>query len=139
MGGTRLAAEEFDVVNVTTKVKTKVYNVPVSAWFDWAFNTDNVLPSNQDNAYGVGMKVGKNKKEGDLSGAYKYAHIEAEAVPSGLNDSDFGTTNVRGHQVGAKYNVTDFMTVGAKVFYTETITGSNNGRFLGLFDIIFKW
>lgn len=139
MGGTRLAAEEFDVVNITTEVKTKVSAVPVSAWFDWAHNTENILASNQDNAYGVGVKVGQNKKEGDLSGAYKYAHIEAEAVPSGLNDSTFGTTNVRGHEVGVIYNVTDFMTVGASVFYTETITGSNNGRFLGLLDIILKW
>ncbi len=98
-----------------------------------------MLANNQDNAYGAGVKVGKNKKKGDLSGAYKYAHIEADAVPSGLNDSDFGTTNVRGHEVGVKYNVTNFMTVGAKLFYTQTIIGSNNPRFLGLFDVIFKW
>ena len=139
MGGARLAAEEFDVVNVTTQVKTKVAGVPVKVWFDWAHNTDNVLANNQDKAYGAGVKVGKNKKEGDLSAKYKYAHIEADAVPAGLNDSDFGTTNVRGHQVGVKYNVTNFMTIGANLFYTETIIGSNNPRFLGLFDVIFKW
>ena len=134
-----LTAHEFDVVDITTKLKTKINGVPVSGWFTWAHNTENVLATNADDAFGAGVKVGKNKKTGDLSGAYKYAHIEADAVPAGLNDSDFGTTNVRGHQVGVKYNVTDFMTVGANVFYTETILGADNPRLLGLFDVIFKW
>ncbi len=127
------------MVDITTRLKTKVYGVPVSGWFTWVYNTENVLANNADEAYGAGLGVGQNKKAGDLSGAYKYAYIEQDAVPAGLNDSDFGTTNVRGHQVGVKYNVTNFMTIGANLFYTETIIGSNNPRFLGLFDVIFKW
>ena len=138
-GATLLTAQEFDVVDITTKLKTKIYGVPVSGWFVWAHNTENVLASNADEAYGLGMKVGQNKKAGDLSGAYKYAYIEQDAVPAGLNDSDFGTTNVRGHEVGLQYNVTDSMTVRTRLFYTETILGPDNPRLLGLFDVIFKW
>ena len=141
MAGGRLSAEEFDVVNVTTKLATKVGKVPVSVWGDWAFNTKNALDDGTDEAWGVGVKLGQNKKKGDLSAAYKYGYVEANASPGAFNDSDFGHSNSKGHQVGVTYNLADFMTVGANVFYTEPISGSMSydSRFLALFDVILSW
>jgi hypothetical protein len=86
----------------------------------------------QQNAYSVGMKVGKNKKKGDFSVGYEYRYIEYAAVPSidgfGWNDSDFacagGTTNVQGHIIGGKYNIDDFLTIGGKVIVTQPITSN---------------
>ena len=140
-GGTLLTAEEFDVVNVTTKFKTKVGKVPVSVWGDWAHNTENELDDGTEDAWGVGVKLGQNKKKGDLSAAYKYGYVEANASPGAFNDSDFGHSNSKGHQVGAAYSLADFMTVGVNLFYTEAITGaaSDDPRFLALFDVILSW
>ncbi len=141
MAGGRLSAEEFDVINVTTKLKTKIGKVPVSFWGDWAYNTKNALNDGTDEAWGVGVKLGQNKKKGDLSAKYKYAYIEANASPGAFNDSDFGHSNSKGHQIGLAYNLADFMTAGVNVFYTEPVSGSMSfdSRFLAMFDIIFKW
>jgi hypothetical protein len=81
---TLLTAEEFDVVNVTTKLKTKVGKVPVSVWGDWAHNTENALNDGTEDAWGVGVKLGQNKKKGDLSAKYKYGYVEANASPGAL-------------------------------------------------------
>ncbi len=141
MAGGRLTAEEFDVVNVTSKLSSKAWGVPVSVWGDWAHNTKNALDDGTEDAYGVGVKLGQNKKKDDLSVKYKYAYIEANASPGAFNDSDFGHSNSRGHQVGVAYNLTDFMTAGVNLFYTQGVDGStfDDPRFLALFDIIFKW
>jgi hypothetical protein len=131
------------VVNVTTKLKTKVGKVPVSVWGDWAHNTENALNDGTEDAWGVGVKLGQNKKKGDLSAKYKYGYVEANASPGAFNDSDFGHSNSKGHQVGVAYNLADFMTVGANVFYTEPISDSMSfdydSRFLALIDLILSW
>ncbi len=135
-----LTADEFDVLNITSKLKTKVRGMPVSAWVDWAHNTKNKLDNGTEDAYGAGIKLGQNKKKGDLSAKYKYAFIEANASPGAFNDSDFGHSNSKGHQVGLAYNLADFMTAGVTLFYTEPVSGSSfDSRVLALFDIIFKW
>ena len=141
MAGGRLAAEEFDVVNITSKLSTKVGKVPVSVWGDWAQNTKNALDDGTDDAWGVGVKVGQNKKKGDLSAKYKYAYIEANASPGAFNDSDFGHSNSKGHQVGVTYSLADFMTTGVSLHFTEPVSGSMSydSRFLALFDVILSW
>jgi hypothetical protein len=39
----------------------------------------------------------------------------------GLGDSDFGGPNRKGHIIGGKYNLDDFLTLGGKVFITDPI------------------
>ena len=139
--GGRLAAEEFDVLDVTAKVSGKVFDIPASIWADWAHNTKNTLDDGTEDAYGIGVKLGRNKKKGDLSVQYKYAYIEANASPGAFDDSDFGHSNSRGHQVGVAYNLADFVTAGVNLFYTQAVSGatSDDPRFLALFDVIFSW
>ena len=136
--GGRLTAEEFNVLNVTNKVGFKLGTIPANVYFDFARNVSNAI-SGTGNGYAAGCKLGKNKKKGDWSAAYKYAYIEANATPGGLNDSDFGGADRKGHQWGGKYNLLDAITAGLNVFYTQPVSGSGNTQFLLLADIIFKF
>ena len=138
--GNRLSAEEFNVLNVTNKVSWTAFNLPMSAYVDYAHNAGNEL-GGQSDALAVGYKVGKNKKKGDWSLAYKYAFIQANSTPAAFNDSDFGNTNRKGHQWGGKYNLTDFLTAGANLFYTQPVSGANVGdsELTLLADLIWKF
>lgn len=146
-GGARggmLAAEEFETINLTTKLAFKLFGLPMSTYFDWIQNcgeTDSTwLWQGQDNGYAAGFKVGENKKKGDWSSSYKYALIEANATP-GFNDSDFGFVNIKGHVVRGKYNITDWLVFACSVFYTEGIAGpTENQRILMVqVDLIWKF
>lgn len=140
-----LAAKKFHMINVTNKVKFKVLNIPMKAYFDFVHNCGDedttVGYRGQDNGYAVGAKIGKNKKKGDWSASYKYAYIEANATPGGLNDSDFGHSNRKGHVVGVKYNLTKFLTLGGKAFYTEPVCGNNEDQrdFTAQVDLVWKF
>jgi hypothetical protein len=138
--GGRLLAEEFNVLNITNEVKFKVFNLPVSAYFDFAHNCDNEYDGQSD-AYAARIKVGKNKKKGDWSAMYKYGYIEANAVVGGFADSDFGGANTKGHRVSVYYNVTKYLVAGVSGFFTEVISGSSDGDTRGLLqaDLIWKF
>lgn len=138
--GGNLTAEEFNVLNLTNKVSWKAFGLPMSAYLDFAHNCGNEL-GGQSDAFAFGCKVGKNKKKGDWSVSYKYAWIEQNVTPAAFNDSDFGNTNRKGHQWGAKYNMMDSLTVGANLFSTQPITGSgqDNTELLMLADLIWKF
>lgn len=126
-----LAAGAFRVFNLTNEFKFKLFGKENKAYFDWAYNcADDDLNydyKNQNKAYAVGYKFGNNKKKGDWAVEYKYAYIEANATPGYFADSDFGYVNKKGHVIGTKYNLTDFMTIGGKVYLTQDIAGPMAG------------
>ena len=121
-----MAAQAFEVINLTGKLSFKLMGLPMGAYFDWAHNCaeedTNRGWDGQDNACAAGFKVGANKKKGDWSVGYKYAHIQANSLP-GFNDSDFGFSNRKGHVLKATYNITDWLTFATGVFYTEPCSG----------------
>ena len=137
--GGRLTAEEFNIVNLVNKVGFEAFGLPMSAYVDYAHNCQSEV-SDTDDALAVGITVGKNKKAGDWSAKYKYAYIEANAVAGAFSDSDFGQANRKGHQWGAAYNITDFLTFGLNLFYTQPVSGSDVGdtKFSLLADLIWK-
>ncbi len=115
------APQIYDFIN---KVSWKMFKLPWAAYFDIAQNVnenDRTWRGNQDLAYAIGLKVGKNKKKGDWSLGYQYKYIQSNAVFGAWNDADFGNTNSKGHVWGAKYNLTDFLTLQGKVFLTSPI------------------
>ncbi len=138
VSGGVLSAGEFNVFNLTNKVGFKAFDLPMNVYFDYARNCDSEVPGTK-NAYAFGCKVGKNKKQGDWSAAYKLAYIEANATPGGFNDSDFGGANRKGHQWSGKYNLLDAVTTGLKVFYTQPVSGGGGAQFLLLADLIWKF
>ncbi len=135
--GGRLTAEEFDVINMTNKLAWKTCNLPMSFTFDVARNMRN--RNSGSCAFAGFFKVGQNKKAKDWSVLYKYAYIEANSTPGGINDSDFGRSNQRGHQVKAVYSFTKYLTAGVAVLFTEQITDDNLSKFTVLADIIWKF
>ncbi len=125
-GGTdRLAARGFGMVNVINKIKFRAFDLPMAGYLDWIYNCherdDQVGWRNQNCALAVGMKVGQNKKKGDWSVGYKYAYIEANAIAGGFGDSDFGYANRKGHVFKGVYNLTDFLTLAGKVYWTRPV------------------
>jgi len=115
----------YEMVNLTHKVRWKMFKLPWCAYFDLVHNCEDDYPGGTDDGeaddgFAIGVQVGENEKKGDWSLAYKYARIERFCTPP-LNDADFNFTNVQGHSIGAKYNLTDFLTVGAKVFVLRHI------------------
>ncbi len=127
-----LSAGQFHVFNLTNKVGFKAFGLPMSTYFDWVHNCGDSDGSrsydDQSDGYAFGLKVGKNKKKGDWSAGYKYAYIEANCTPGEFNDSDFGGANRKGHVWGGKYNLTDSLTIGCKIFLTEPVTGDRQNE-----------
>lgn len=140
-----LAAGAFRVINLTNELKFKFLGNENKVYFDWAYNCADDDPNydykNQNKAYAVGYKYGKNKKKGDWSAGYKYAYIEANSTPGYFADSDFGYVNKKGHVMDIKYNLADCMTVGGKVFLTEAIAGPEAGPtdVTTMFDVEWKF
>jgi len=120
----------YECINLTNEVNWTLFDLPWAAYFDIVYNCDNETTGenlNQDTGYAIGVKVGKNKKKGDWSASYKYAYIEAFSTPGALNDSDFNGSNARGHVLRAKYNLTDFLTLGGSVFFLQGISDAAEG------------
>ncbi len=129
---------DYGVLELTAGVEWKMFSLPFKAWGTWVHNCDDTYPNyntnpdsdrhfkNSNDAFGIGLKVGKNKKKGDWSASYTYIYEEMCSVPTlpggfGLGDSDFGGPNRKGHVIGGNYNLDDFLTLGGKVFITDPI------------------
>jgi hypothetical protein len=65
-------------------------------------------------AWLVGLKIGDNKKAGDLSGYFDYRQVGVAAVDPNLDNNDMmnGRLNFQGFSFGVVYNVTDFFLLG---------------------------
>jgi len=116
------AGEEWDYLNLTNKLNFKAGKVPMQAYVDWVHNcgANRDTPDEQNDGVAFGVKAGKNKKKGDWSVRYVYKYIQLEASPRTFNDGDFGDGR-KGHVVGVKYNVTDYMQAAATLYLTEPI------------------
>jgi hypothetical protein len=71
--------------------------------------------SNRDKmAWLVGLKVGDNKKAGDLSLFFDYRQVGIASVDPNLSNSDVlnARLNAQGFGMGVAYNVTDFFILG---------------------------
>ena len=89
--------------------------------------------------WSTGVTFGKAGKKNSWELGYNYKYLGANAWWEELTDSDFGAyyagvspsnpagsgyysgTNVKGHIVRLVYSPTDFVTLGAKVFFTDLI------------------
>ena len=138
--GGLLSANDFNVINLTNKVSWTAFDLPMKAYFDYARNCGDDT-ENMDDAFAVGIKVGKNKKQGDWSVSFKYAYIEANALPGAFPDADFGGTDRKGTVWRAKYNLTDAVSTGLSLFCTESIDDidSNSSEFIAQADLVWKF
>jgi hypothetical protein len=148
------ASADFGIIELTTKFGWKLDFMPKplqkwSAWFTYVRNAKDdystwknpEIPAvggigadrhfkDDPNAFGVGIKVGENKKKNDFSVSYSYFYIEANAVVPGMSDADLrvGPTggNSEGHLIQGIYNIDDFLTIGATMVFAEPIHTNDN-------------
>jgi hypothetical protein len=122
-----LLAGGFRVLDIYPEITFYVNNMPVTLWYDYAKNLANegtLNPGtqddnffNHDDAFGLGLKIGKAKNKGSWEAFYSYFQIPADAVVAAFNDSDFGGpntngyTNRKGHKFGFGYKLTDNLTL----------------------------
>jgi hypothetical protein len=116
----------FRVINLSNNVDiASVFGRPLNLFADFAHNCgegdETADYQGEDNAFATGVKYGQNKKKGDWSLKYRYAFVQANALPGHFVDSDFGFANRKGHVLGAEYNLLDSLTVGVDVFLTQPI------------------
>jgi hypothetical protein len=142
------------------EVSTKLGNIPVSLYWDISYNTlgndrfdqvygplfsqvtytksgtpvfsNRVHPSFSDNfGWLVGVRVGQNKKAGDLGGLVDFRQIGIDAVDPNLNSDDFANSflNMQGVRVNLAYNLTDFAVISFTGWFSWNLTGSLYGGF----------
>ncbi len=94
--------------------------------------------------------LGVEAKYDRFRASYAYAHIQGDAIPWFVSDSDFGaaipgsdtSVNVQGHQLGISYALTKNCSIGATAVFTELIESSasaNGDGQLYQFDLSYKF
>jgi len=134
---TRLSAKEFNVLSVYQEVNFYPFGIPVKPFAEFARNMSNksglaaATPNNSmqggEDAWSLGLTVGKLVKKGDLQGTYQYKWIGANSVPGAFNDSDFGGYNYGGADkagsvIKVGYNLTDYLTLNGACYLVRPIT-----------------
>ena len=95
---------------------------PVTVYLDYVYNAADDVPSDENKAYNVSFKIGKEGKKGDYALYYKYAYIEQNAVLGCLNDQDFYGANRKGHKVALHYWPFGNVLLRAVFFYTDPVS-----------------
>jgi hypothetical protein len=88
-------------------------------------------PSNKDKmAWVVGLKIGDNKKAGDLSAYADYRQVGIASIDPNLSNSDVmnARLNVQGFGFGINYNVTDFFILGVSGRIDWNLTNLYGGQ-----------
>jgi hypothetical protein len=101
-----LYAEDFNLAELFMSLNLNQKGLPISVFGDYVNNTS----AHHDNiGWLVGLSLGKAKKAGSWALSYNYRVVEADAVIGALTDSDFagGGTDVKGHELGAKYMISE--------------------------------
>ena len=143
-----LATQQFNVVNGTIQAETKVAELPLAVFFDYAHNCADQNGEN-DYAYSAGVKLGETKKQGDWFVRYRYAYVCPDVFPSIVGDGDFMGTDRKGHEIGAGYMISDFLQFQTELLCNEPLTTQPNPAVVGmanrprrfqlLFDLIWSW
>ena len=93
-------------------------------------------PSLQDNlAWLVGLKVGKNDRVGDFSLSFDYRRIGIDSMDPNINTDDFGESNLNteGFRFSAAVNLTDFMVLGFTGWFSWNMENLYGGYATGPF------
>jgi len=136
--GARLAAENFNILSLYQEINFYPYGIPVKPFAEFARNmsnrsgtpatgpTTNSMQGGED-AWSLGLTLGKLTKKGDLQGSYQYKYIGANSVVGAFNDSDFGGynyggTDKQGSVIKLGYNLTDYLTLNGACYLVRPIT-----------------
>jgi hypothetical protein len=116
---------DYNVVDVTAHVATKILSLPVAVMGDYIQNTVDTedasgLPT-KNTGYQAGLILGKANDAKTWETAYFFKRVGNDATLADVADSDFGNggTGRVGHIMWAAYNPTKVVQVKLKYFLTE--------------------
>jgi hypothetical protein len=135
-------------------------NIPITLYWDFAYNlqgndrfntvlgplfsnvsfnskgspvfSNRAKPSFSDNlAWLIGLRVGQNKKAGDLSLAADFRQIGIASEDPNINTDDFAESNLnsQGFKIAAAYNINDFVVISVNAWLSWNLTGNLYGGF----------
>jgi hypothetical protein len=116
---------DYNVVDVTAHVATKVASLPVAVMGDYIQNTADTVDASgantKDSGYQAGLILGKASDAKTWETAYFFKRVGTDATLADVADSDFGNggTGRVGHIMWAAYNPTKALQVKVKYFLTE--------------------
>jgi len=112
-------ASDFNIAEVFGEYGTKVCEMPVAVFGDYAKNL--TASTNENTGWLIGAKLGKAKEVGSWEFAYDYRDIEADAVVGAFNDSDFigGGTDGTGHKFGVTCQVAKNVQAALSCYFAE--------------------
>ena len=121
----------------TYKLTTKT---SLDVWGHYLLNMDSTgMYDGEDTGYGFGAGIQYDKFK--LASWYK--HVEANASPGFIADSDTGFVNRKGYIVGLSYKIIKPLTLSVTYFDTEAIDeglpGASNGSQMVLTEAVFKF
>jgi hypothetical protein len=131
---------DYDVFESFAEFGTKISNVPVSVYGNYAQNLASKAEENQ--GWMVGTTIGKTKDPHSWSVRYVYREIEADALPGIFTDSDFigGGTDGNGHELGFDYQIADNWKLSTTFFDNERGLTAGSSDFQRLqIDLKFKF
>jgi polyhydroxyalkanoate synthesis regulator phasin len=132
---------DYDSINLDAEVGFKLdVLVPYAAVFGQYVKADT---NDDDMGYLIGLKFGdkKVKEFGQWGFKYNYRHLEMDAWPDFLPDSDFygGETNSKGHEFEFILGLAKHVTFGIDYYRTENINGPKAEEDVAQFDLLLKW
>jgi len=130
LGGTDLAARDFNILQVYNDVKFKIGSIPVKLFSDYFTNLADHTPDPDDRnqGYQYGIKLGDAKKKGSWEASYYYGYIEPNAAVGAFTESDFGAghANKRGSALKLGCRLTDFLKLSFGGYFVNNITGADD-------------
>jgi len=102
---------DYDVVELGANVALSLFDMPLSLYGDYAYNTDG---GQYDTGWYTGATLGKTDGWGTWAMSYVYQDLEANAVLGLLSDSDFagGGTDGKGSRIKGDLGINKQWTVG---------------------------
>ena len=108
----------YEEVEAMAELRMGIAGLPLTLFADYVHNLD---ADDEDQAYALGLRLGKVKKRGSWKLAYTWQETEADALLGIFTDSDFadGGTDSRGHVFNGGYAFTDAIHLSVTWFATE--------------------
>lgn len=109
---------DYDIAEIFAQYESTVADWPITLFAEWTRNT---RAATADVAYGFGVLLGKAEKARTAELSWEWRDTEADALVATFTDSDLadGRTDSSGHVVTGVYMLTDNISVGATLIFSE--------------------
>ena len=119
--GTVVWSKDYDVFTINNELRIGCFEkLPITLQGEYI---NNLATNEFEDGYKIGFKLWDAKKKGEYEIGYWYEVLRADAALSLFSDSDFGSSgaNAKGHIVKARYNFTDWASLGFAYWYVQNV------------------